>query len=174
MEKKLPVGKIDFLDTNGEVGETCYYYTEEEFLKSVKHENYYGAPMVVTVFRDDNGQTIPLDFMKDFDPYPQGFHIIDYEEGENLNEFQRLERLAKQYKALYPEGTRIELQIMGSDPRPIEPGTRGTVDHVDDLGTIHCTFDNGRRLGIIPEEDSFRVLTHDEVLEEKSIQLQDA
>ena len=53
MEKKMPVGKIDFLDTNGEVGETCYYYTEEEFLKSVKHENYYGAPMVVTVFRDD-------------------------------------------------------------------------------------------------------------------------
>ena len=42
MEKKIPVGKIDFLDTNGEVGETCYYYTEEEFLKSVKHENYYG------------------------------------------------------------------------------------------------------------------------------------
>ena len=88
MEKKIQVGKIDFLDTNGEVGETCYYYTEEEFLKSVKHENYYVAPMVVTVFRDDNGQTIPLDFMKDFDPYPQGFHIIDYEEGENLNEFQ--------------------------------------------------------------------------------------
>ena len=174
MDKKIPVGKIDFLDTNGEVGETCYYYTEEEFLKSVKHENYYGAPMVVTVFRDDNGQTIPLDFMKDFDPYPQGFHIIDYEEGDNLNEFQKLERLAKQYKALYPQGTRIELVMMGSDPRPIEPGTRGTVDHVDDLGTIHCTFDNGRRLGIIPEEDSFRVLTQDEVLEEKSIQLQDA
>ena len=87
MEKKIPVGKIDFLDTNGEVGETCYYYTEEEFLKSVKHKNYYGAPMVVTVFRDENGQTIPLDFMKDFDPYPQGFHIIDYEEGDNLHEF---------------------------------------------------------------------------------------
>ena len=24
MEKKVPVGKIDFLDTNGEIGETCY------------------------------------------------------------------------------------------------------------------------------------------------------
>ena len=34
MDKKIPVGKIDFLDTNGKVGETCYYYTEEEFLKS--------------------------------------------------------------------------------------------------------------------------------------------
>ena len=62
--------------------------------------------------------------------------------------------------------------MMGSDPRPIESGTRGTVDHVDDLGTIHCTFDNGRRLGIIPEEDSFRTLTQDEILDEQSEKLQ--
>ena len=89
-----------------------------------------------------------------------------------MNDFRRLEQLAKQYKALYPKGTRIELQMMGSDPRPIEPGTRGTVDHVDDLGTIHCTFDNGRRLGIIPEEDSFRRLTQDEILDEQSEKLQ--
>ncbi len=89
-----------------------------------------------------------------------------------MNDFKKLEQLAKQYKAIYPKGTRIELQTMGSDPRPIEPGTRGTVDHVDDLGTIHCIFDNGRRLGIIPEEDSFRKLTQDELLDEESEKLQ--
>ena len=81
-------------------------------------------------------------------------------------------KLAKQYKAICPKGTRIELQTMGSDPRPIEPGTSGTVDHVDDLGTIHCIFDNGRRLGIIPEEDSFRKLTQDELFDEESEKLQ--
>ena len=91
-----------------------------------------------------------------------------------MNEFQRLKRLAAQYKALYPKGTRVELLMMGSDPRPIEPGTRGTVDCVDDMGTIHCTFDNGRRLGIIPEEDSFRKLTEMELLDEKSEKLQKA
>ena len=42
---------------------------------------------------------------------------------ENMNSFKRLEQLAKQYKALYPKGTRIELEMMESDPRPIEPGT---------------------------------------------------
>ena len=91
-----------------------------------------------------------------------------------MNEFRRLEQLAKQYKALYPKGTRIELQMMGSDPRPIEPGTRGTIDHVDDLGMIHCTFDNGRRLGIIPEEDVFRKLTEDELFDEQNAKLQQA
>ncbi len=47
------------------------------------------------------------------------------------------------------------LDYMGDDPRPIEPGTKGTVRVVDDAGTVHCNFDNGRSLGLIPGEDSF-------------------
>ena len=89
-----------------------------------------------------------------------------------MTEWQRLEKLAERYKAQFPKGTRIEMLHMGSDPRPIANGTRGTVDHVDDLGTIHCIWDNGRRLGIIPEEDSFRVLNQEELLDEKSERLQ--
>lgn len=60
------------------------------------------------------------------------------------------------YKELYPKGTRVEVIRMDNDPRPIPSGTRGTVDVVDDMGTIHCTFDNGRRLGLIPSEDVFK------------------
>ena len=62
----------------------------------------------------------------------------------------------KFYKAAYPKGTRVEVIKMGDDePRPIPSGTRGTVDIVDDMGTVHCTFDNGRRLGLIPNVDIF-------------------
>ena len=61
-------------------------------------------------------------------------------------------------KARYPVGARIELIQMGDDPRPIPPGTKGRVIHVDDIGTVHCAFDNGRQLGLIPGEDSFRVI----------------
>lgn len=64
--------------------------------------------------------------------------------------------MAKLYKELYPKGTRIEVIEMSDDPRPIEPGTKGTVDVVDDMGTVHCTFDNGRRLGLIPNVDVFQ------------------
>lgn len=63
--------------------------------------------------------------------------------------------MAKLYKELYPKGTRVEVIEMGDDPHPIEPGTKGTVDVVDDMGTVHCTFDNGRRLGLIPNVDVF-------------------
>lgn len=62
-------------------------------------------------------------------------------------------------KKRYPRGTRIELDMMSDDPRPIPPGTKGTVDHVDDIGTIHCHFDNGRYLGVVPGEDSFHIIS---------------
>ena len=42
-------------------------------------------------------------------------------------------------KKAYPKGTRIKLISMGDDPRPIAPETCGTVDAVDDIGTIHVT-----------------------------------
>jgi hypothetical protein len=85
-----------------------------------------------------------------------------------MTNYKHLEELARRYKEMYKPGTRIELECMGEDPRPIPTGTRGTVQSVDDMGTIHCDFDNGRQLGLIPGEDSFRKLTRDEVLEEQS------
>ena len=63
---------------------------------------------------------------------------------------------AEHLRSLYPAGSRIMLIQMGDDPRPIPPGTKGTVMAVDDMGTVHCLFDNGRRLGLIPGEDAFR------------------
>ena len=58
----------------------------------------------------------------------------------------------------YPPGTRIRLNSMDDPYAPILPGTEGEVDFVDDIGTIHMKWDNGRTLGIVPGEDSFTVL----------------
>ena len=63
-----------------------------------------------------------------------------------------------QIKKKYPPGTRIELVRMTDPYSPVPPGTRGTVQMVDDAGTIHPKFDNGRTLGIIVGEDEFIVL----------------
>ena len=66
--------------------------------------------------------------------------------------------LVQQTKNTYPPGTRIELDYMGDDPRPISPGTKGTVKLVDDIGTVHCIFDSGRCLGLISGEDCFHAI----------------
>ena len=67
--------------------------------------------------------------------------------------------LVKRMKDTYLPGTRIMLDCMGDDPRPIPPGTKGTVRTVDDMGTVHCDFDNGRRLGLVSGEDYFHAIS---------------
>lgn len=84
-----------------------------------------------------------------------------------MNEFEKMRRMAQITKEQYPPGTRIMLLQMGDDPRPIESNTRGTVRVVDDVGTLHCDFDNGRQLGVVPGEDSFCKLTNEELAEEQ-------
>lgn len=70
------------------------------------------------------------------------------------------ENFLKRVREQYPPGTRIRLNSMDDPYAPIASGTEGTVNFVDDIGTLHCTFDNGRILGVIPGEDSFTVIPH--------------
>ena len=65
-------------------------------------------------------------------------------------------------KARYPAGTRIRLDSMDDPYAPIPPGTEGVVQAVDDIGTLHCKFENGRSLGVVVGEDSFSVLPPEE------------
>jgi hypothetical protein len=55
-------------------------------------------------------------------------------------------------------GDRVVLERCGDRYSSIMPGTEGTVDFVDDVGTVHVTWDDGRRLGLIAGEDRWRVL----------------
>lgn len=76
------------------------------------------------------------------------------------------ERKVEMLKKSYPEGARICLDSMENDPHPIPPGTKGTVEFVDDCGSVFCKFDNGRSLGMIPGEDSFHKIQEEAQTEE--------
>lgn len=55
-------------------------------------------------------------------------------------------------------GARIRL-INTSDPyTTLTPGDEGTVDLIDDAGTIHITWDSGSHLGLLPGEDTYLIL----------------
>ena len=84
-----------------------------------------------------------------------------------MNEFERNHRLAESIRPQYPKGTRLLLIGMDDPYSPIQSGTRGTVDYVDDQAQIHMKWDNGRTLVVIPNVDSFRKLTEEELAEER-------
>lgn len=138
-----------FSDCNGGKG----FFTE---LGKAGGYIFDGTAVKVLDKRGENGVIYELEFYR------------ENTEVNEMNEYDRLHRQAQRYKELYPKGTRILLLHMGDDPRPVEDDMRGTVKYVDDMSTVHCRFDNGRQLGIIPGEDSFRKLTDEELAEEQA------
>lgn len=65
--------------------------------------------------------------------------------------------ILKMIKENYPIGARVELLHM-EDPHAPPYGTKGTVRWVDDIGTIHVSWDCGGRLGVVYGEDSCRII----------------
>ena len=57
---------------------------------------------------------------------------------------EEVERLRQQY----PAGTVVKLVRMDDSQAP-PPGTKGTVRYVDDIGTIHVSWETGSSLGIV-------------------------
>ncbi|GHU91393.1 hypothetical protein FACS1894202_12740 [Clostridia bacterium] len=85
VQSPVYVGRIDFLGGDGEVGESIEYTDTEKFLADIKRENYYGAPMTITLYYDEDGQTIPRDFMAELDP-PVSVYIEEHDERGNEDE----------------------------------------------------------------------------------------
>ena len=74
----------------------------------------------------------------------------------------------------YPKGTRVELVSLEDPYARIPEGTKGTVDAVDDIGTIHVRWDNGSRLGVVPGVDTIRKVNEiSGLLKEQILQVRD-
>ncbi len=55
------------------------------------------------------------------------------------------------------QGCRLRL-ISCADPHTrLQPGTCGLVTFVDDLNTVHISWDDGTRLGLIPNVDRWEL-----------------
>ena len=62
------------------------------------------------------------------------------------------------YKEKFKKGTRVRLLSMNDPYTRLKPGATGTVTGVDDIGTIHVSWDSGSQLGVVYGEDACEVI----------------
>ena len=53
------------------------------------------------------------------------------------------------------QGKKVKLISVKDDYTDVKPGMIGTIDFLDDAGTVHCTWENGSCLGLIPGIDEW-------------------
>ena len=56
------------------------------------------------------------------------------------------------------KGDRVRLVRTDDDFTDLRRGDEGTVNLIDDFGTIHVKWDRGNSLGLIPGEDDWIIL----------------
>ena len=64
----------------------------------------------------------------------------------------------QQIKEKYVAGTKIELIKMYDLLAPVEAGTKGIVEQVNDFGNLSIKWENGRTLSLVIGVDEFKVL----------------
>lgn len=78
---KMPVGVIDYLGSDGAVGESIAYYDEEKFISDIEDNSYSGVPASVKVYSNPEiKEHISTSFMNDLDPPMNHFEIAEYEQ----------------------------------------------------------------------------------------------
>lgn len=78
------VARIDYLGSNGKVGESVYYTDAERFQKAVLNELWCGVPLEVVLFRQKDGSVIPHDFLFTVDTLPKALQIVEQPSGEEI------------------------------------------------------------------------------------------
>ena len=83
-----PIGKIDYLNSDGTVRESIEYTSEYRLVNDIKEENFFDEPMSVYVYSDKDGNSISTDFVKNLANDLNRFEVIPspYLEEEPIND----------------------------------------------------------------------------------------
>ena len=75
--ESYPVGRIDYLHTDGTVRESIEYTSEYSFVKDIEEESYYGVPFRFYLYLDKGGNTINQSFISVLDTPLNAYEIVD-------------------------------------------------------------------------------------------------
>ena len=72
--------------------------------------------------------------------------------------------MKEEYRGYRP-GDRVQMVERNDPYAPILPGEKGPIAHIDDAGTLHMRWDDGRTLGVCLEEDTVRKVPPEQEME---------
>lgn len=64
----------------------------------------------------------------------------------------------KEIKEKYIVGTKVELIKMYDYINAVPEGTKGIIEYIDDIGTLHIKWENGSGLGLVVGVDEFKII----------------
>lgn len=128
-----------------------------EYLYYINEEKDVYKTMQVTEFEDK----ISIRFIPE-----KITRIIEVNELEEIfntleKQINHKEHSSEEIKAIkekYVVGTKVELVKMYDYINPLTAGSIGTIDYVDDAGTLHIAWENGSTLGLVVGIDEFKIM----------------
>lgn len=82
-----PVGRIDYINANGEIKNSIEYTNPTMLEKDIKEESTFGVKMAVYLYMDTDGNTMPHDFIDRLPNPLQHFEIIDQPQPQSEYDF---------------------------------------------------------------------------------------
>ena len=118
--------------------EYLYYINNEKDVYKIIQIRSFDGKLKITYIPEDITKIINLEELEDI--------ILILKKQSEAREHSPEE--VKQIKQKYKTGLKIELTRMYDYINPVPPKTKGVVDFVDDLGTIHVKWENNSTLGL--------------------------
>lgn len=124
-----------------------YKYGEKDVYKTLQVEEFEGKLKI---------KLIPGEIIKitDIDGLEDIISILDKQSNAKKLTKEEVEYIKKKYVT----GTKIKLIKMYDFYSDIAKGEEGVITSVDDIGTIHVTWNSGATLGLIAGVDEFEII----------------
>lgn len=119
----------------------------KEIYKTLYIKEFEGK-LKITVYPDRLERVIEVSELDDI--------ILTIHKQSNPKEHTQEE--IQQIKEKYVAGTKVELVKMYDLIAPVPEGTKGIVQYVDDIGTIHINWETGSSLGLVVGTDEFKIV----------------
>ncbi len=95
----MPVARVDVLDEGGQVEISTDFTDESAFLRNAFEENERGTKMRIVLYRDENGKTIPTNFVEEMKPPYPTYEFVEspFVLQNQEDELVRAEKLINEY-----------------------------------------------------------------------------